>query len=403
MVIGLFNGRPKQRRIPERLWGMSIQSLTGFNAAVPTPYHDLGQSVFRLWDTDTTWRRLEPAKGGYNTSRLDGLLSIAEANGLFVLYTMGQAPAFATGGTPGGPYTGSGIYNNKVPSLTDWADHVAWISSTYAGRIHAYELWNECDITDFWAGSIADLMGLIEVAVPIIRANDPDALIIGPSFTGGNAPKIYIDLYAQAGLGALVDGFAYHSYVFPLQPEAIIGQAALARAAMVRHGLSDKLLWQTECSWYTYYDETSAFVDKYQAGGAAMSNEIAASYLVRMYLGGIAAGFDCHVFYGMDYPYSHIRVLNFSDKTQVLPAGNALRFCAETLRDMVFIGVRQDDALWTYSFFGVGGPLKVLFCQDRRSIAMDTTGFDLVTDVTGDPVEKSTSAIITMSPLYCWE
>ena len=41
----------------------------------------------RLWDTHTTWNDLEPSKGAYNWSLLDGYLALAQAHNVDVLYT----------------------------------------------------------------------------------------------------------------------------------------------------------------------------------------------------------------------------------------------------------------------------------------------------------------------------
>src|SRR5271167_1069568 len=159
--------------IPASYFGLHIHHLS-----YPTPstsWPDVPVPAWRLWDAAVTWPFLEPAKGQWQFDRLDGYLSLAEKHGTTVLLTLGMSPGWANGGSkPTAP----------PQDIDDWRAYVTTVASRYKGRIPAYEVWNEPNLTDFWTGTTDQLIALTKAAAEIIHSVDPKAIVVSPAPTG---------------------------------------------------------------------------------------------------------------------------------------------------------------------------------------------------------------------------
>ena len=72
----------------------------------------------------------------------------------------------------------------SVPvSFSALDDFMAAGVDRYAGRITAYQIWNEALLKMFWQGSPAQMAELTERACRIIKERDPAALVVGASTT----------------------------------------------------------------------------------------------------------------------------------------------------------------------------------------------------------------------------
>jgi hypothetical protein len=130
----------------------------------------------RLWDTGTTWRRIETSPGHYNWTRLDSLVSAAQEHGVRVMLVLGMTPAF---------YADS----RTVPptDLTHFRDYVRAAMERYrdfGGRrgVAAYQVWNEGNVSAFWTGTPHQLAELTAVVDRVRDQVDPAARVVAPSF-----------------------------------------------------------------------------------------------------------------------------------------------------------------------------------------------------------------------------
>ena len=57
----------------------------------------------RLWDTDTTWRNMNPRDGVYNWSELDRWLAVSGKGGNDLVYTFGSVPGWVSSVTSSAP------------------------------------------------------------------------------------------------------------------------------------------------------------------------------------------------------------------------------------------------------------------------------------------------------------
>ena len=162
----------------------------------------------RLWDDAVKWGQINTADGVYDWSGLDKWLDRASGQNMDVLYTFGDTPQFATQGPPPGMCLTPSGYSCMVPSDVNadgtgsdayFSNFVTAIVTHAAGRIAYYELWNEPDCTCFFNGTTAQLVRMSKDASAIIRALDPNAKILSPSYHQYSMTTKFDDYVAQGG------------------------------------------------------------------------------------------------------------------------------------------------------------------------------------------------------------
>ena len=271
--------------VPNSFFGMHIHRTSNY----PTvPIGALGKG------SCVDWEYVEPSRGTYNWSTLDGYVNAAAANGVDIFYSNGGVPSWAitdhSSCVPSG--CGGPQFCAKIPdSIADWQNFYTALVTRYKGRIKYYELWNEPYMT-YGNGiglSPSDAVVLTTAAYNIIRANDPTAQIITPSMDG-QYPS-YAASYFAAGGPTAVDIASLHAYPDPFnssadRPETIsLGHYLYPKAlqSVISQYLPGKPLWDTEGSWnrtgrgnFTTPDQQAAFIARWYI--LHWSNGISRSY-----------------------------------------------------------------------------------------------------------------------------
>jgi hypothetical protein len=213
----------------------------------------------------TLWSYVETSRGVYDWSRLDAYVNLAQANGVKMMQSAEGIPEWAAADLrtchvpfAGAPPKCSGMVSN----IQDWDDFVTAMVTRYKGRIAAYELWNEP--TNYTTIATADMVTLTQHFHDKIRALDPTALIISPSYTVGTA----LDAYFAAGGTRDVDALSFHAYPDSRGDAELIVRSwtSSVRAVMAKYGLATKPLWNTEAGWggeVTDPDLQAAFIARY--------------------------------------------------------------------------------------------------------------------------------------------
>ena len=131
------------------------------------------------------WSEVEPSPGQWDWGTADFIVDRARVNGQQVLYILSGAPAWACGCTNGAA---------RPADVELWKRFVAAVVGHMKGRVAAYEIWNEPDLTGnstYGVGWDADVdaypryVDYLVEASRIIRAKDPAARVVGPSLSGG--------------------------------------------------------------------------------------------------------------------------------------------------------------------------------------------------------------------------
>jgi len=156
--------------------------MIGMHFTSPQDNDPVGEVTHvRLWDCGVTWKDIHTAPDSYNWARMDMLMDKYE--GKHITYVIAATPQWAAS-DPNAPHAAPwlGAGSNSLPGdlNASWKPFVANLSQRYAGRIKAYEIWNEPQLADFmypWDQKNRNLLAqMTKDAIRIIKGNDPAAL-----------------------------------------------------------------------------------------------------------------------------------------------------------------------------------------------------------------------------------
>lgn len=246
-----------------------------------------------------SWQDIEGAgKGQFNWTNTDRIVDQVEAYGLKLIVRLSEDPdrPFWAGSAPGN----AGLF----------AEFAGAVARRYAGRIYAYQVWNEPNLAREWGGKRPDPAGyarLLKGAYAAIKAADPNAIVV----TAGMAPtgtdseiampddKFYDLMYQAMGgnSNGYFDMLGVHGAGFAAAPEVSPDETAAnkvpyggerffafrrvedIRAIMVRYGDANKKVVVLEFGWTTDNRPDSPYY--WHGAGAGITEELKGKYLVR--------------------------------------------------------------------------------------------------------------------------
>ncbi len=202
----------------------------------------------RIWDTNmqdptderryltTSWADTHHGRSVFHFPVLDAIVSEASQGGRPVAYCFGHRPTWVS----------------DEAYLDEWGEFVTALVRRYRGRITAYGLWNEPNNR----GSSLELSGrtlagMAAIAYPIIKANDPGALVLSPEYNNNGAKDF--DEFCQYGGSAHFDALTVHLYCdpgygVPARQGGLFEMMAAFRKVAERYGSADRPIWNTEFS-----------------------------------------------------------------------------------------------------------------------------------------------------------
>ena len=215
------------------------------------------------------WAGINPIPGYYNWSQSDYMINAADARGMGVLAVIVTTPGWAT--DPSAP----GVYGHPA-SPADFGAFAGLAAQRYAGKVGAYEIWNEPNAAPYY-GPQPDPAGyteLLKAAYPAIKAADPDATVVGgvvgSTITYENYtlnPVTFVDEMYQSGAQGYFDALSFHPYQYTTpfsqgayNPNNPIVQLDDIHNLMVANGDAGKSIWASE-----YGEPTSVGGDVQQA------------------------------------------------------------------------------------------------------------------------------------------
>jgi hypothetical protein len=222
-------------------FGLHVHGVKNGNPWPKVPF-----GFIRLWDSNTTWREIEPEKGSWRFQVLDRYVQLAENAGVEVLLTLGQTPAWAAL-NPLSPSPYAAGASSPPRNFDDWREYVIALAKRYKGRIRHWEVWNEINVKHFWSGDYTTMVRMEQIAAVAFKSVDPDNFLLSPSIQGGGYNMLA--KYFAAGGGYYADGVSYHFYAPKNEPEVLGDRIQRVREIMKRYGLKNKPLWNTEMGW----------------------------------------------------------------------------------------------------------------------------------------------------------
>jgi hypothetical protein len=165
------------------------------------------------------WDDLEPIQGQWNFTQSDVLLDLMDERGLRVVARLSDAPEWSHPNIEGEKDTD---YIDAPPDdFALWATYCRTVAERYRGRIGAYQIWNEPNLSREWGNrepNAAGYVALLQVCSDAIRAVDPDAILIsaGLAPTGtydatAHPDDIYLQGLYDAGFEQYVDVVGMHA------------------------------------------------------------------------------------------------------------------------------------------------------------------------------------------------
>jgi ribosomal protein L24E len=228
---------------------------------------------------DIGWAAWEEAGKGqvsqWQADLLDRVVAAAEARNIDVLGTLWRTPAWANGGK-----------DTATPptDLNEYARFAKYIAERYRGRIAAWEVWNEPNMDDFWAGADpVKYAAMARAAYPAFKAGDPNAKVVIGSVSQNDTA--WLARMYDAGVQGSYDVLSTHPYQGPSDapPEVldngnfwIMDHVGAVRSLMVARGDSAKSIWATEFGWSSHANTGSE-----PSWSKGVSESAQADYLVR--------------------------------------------------------------------------------------------------------------------------
>lgn len=255
---------------------------------------------FRWVKQELPWRELEgQAKGVWQWATADRIMDQIDAHGLHVIVRLGAQPAWAS--------------QTPLPELgppdhmQDFYDYVYAVASRYKGRVEAYQIWNEPNLSREWGNrppNPAEYADMLKAGYQAVKAADPQAVVISAGLAPTTRhdsvamPDIYfIQGMYEAGAAPYFDALGVHASGYKAPPEtdpAVVAQTPElnnndsgseelrrvycfrhvedVRELMVRNGDADKKIVVLEFGWtidprpdspYRWHAVTPEQQDKY--------------------------------------------------------------------------------------------------------------------------------------------
>jgi polysaccharide biosynthesis protein PslG len=262
--------------------GVNLNGLSPSNVAEASA---LGAHWVRVF---APWPDLEPSPGVHSAfwfAQYDRLLG-SLPKGTHAILDFVDTPSWESG---------SAAANAPPSNPADYANILHFLAQRWAGKVAAYEIWNEEDASRWWIGAPdpAAYTRLLQAAYPAVKSADPAAEVVLGGLTG-NDYNFLEGVYQNGGKGYF-DAVGVHTdtacdvnspFVFlrdadgQLDPDSFIGYREV-HATELSNG-DDKPIWMTEMSWRTTSAECSegAFAGQKLQG---VSDAQQATYLSQAY------------------------------------------------------------------------------------------------------------------------
>lgn len=295
---------PAGQGIPPEYFGLDV--FTTVFSGTPWPSFSFGS--LRLWDSGTSWLKINIGDGVYDFSQLDAWLQTAQQQGVKdILYTFAETPAWASSNPtdqtcvdpsspPGACDPPSDLNVDGTGADQIWKNFVTAIvthnqQSSFA-HITAWEMWNEPTIPKEWNGTVAQLARMSQDACTIIKTADPSALVTTPApvttsvITSAEwmsqyitATQTFSSTVCPAPAANVVTFHGYLAGTGTSDPEKILDTiTSMVSLQQATPGVSSTPLWDTESDW--------------GRNGNLPNPDLDAAFLARFYLlqwsGGVA-------------------------------------------------------------------------------------------------------------------
>lgn len=166
------------------------------------------------------WKDLETQPDEWDWEQADRILEEIEKRDLRLIARLGQVPLWAQP-DPDDVVNIDDSHDALPQNMEDWHNYCFRVAERYRGRIVAYQIWNEPNLTREWGGEPPNpegYVGLLAECSQAIRQADPNAILIsaGLAPTGTNDASatpddIYLDQLYRYNFQQYIDVVGVHA------------------------------------------------------------------------------------------------------------------------------------------------------------------------------------------------
>jgi len=267
--------------LPNALMGDGCGVNIHFTHFTPDGLRMFQESGFKVARMDIVWDAVEQTKGVYNFDDYDALVDDLTRMHVRPLLIIDYSSRYYDNGV--GPYTDEG--------RAAYARYAAAAAAHFKGKHIIWEIWNEPNLTnwlpkdnpDDWKAksNVNSYIGIVKAATAAIRKADPDAVILA-----GVTCRVeldYIEAILRSGAMNGVSALSVHPYR-ENNPETAADDYSAMRALIARYTLPGQPMLPIISSEWGY-------------SSSNVSEQCQAAYIIREYLGNVAAGVNTSVFY----------------------------------------------------------------------------------------------------------
>jgi polysaccharide biosynthesis protein PslG len=215
------------------------------------------------------WEQVEPVAKGQTTdpnsgtstwAKFDDIVDRSSQAGTQIMLRLDTSPRWAL---PAGASDGF----SPPANVEDYFDFVGQVAARYRGRVAAYQVWNEPNLSNEWGGRAPDAAAyarLLRGASERIRAADPSARVVMAAMAPTRTESadalnelLYLQQLYEAGVSGTFDVLAVQAYGLRGGPDdprideadVTFSRPLLVRALMLRNGDGATPMWATEMGW----------------------------------------------------------------------------------------------------------------------------------------------------------
>ncbi|MFQ6133684.1 MAG: hypothetical protein ACE5R4_16705, partial [Armatimonadota bacterium] len=248
----------------------------------------------------------------------------------------------------------------------------------FAGRIVAWEPWNEPDIQPFWHELADRYAGVQKAAYLGFKAADPDLPVLSCSLCAG-ASGFAHNLF-ECGIADYYDIFNYHIYAAPKDYPHII-KAYLDLAG--QYGCGDRPAWLTEAGIRLKHEGEGLTWESQQRQAEFAAQSVAIS---------LASGTDRHFFFVLPhYPERGTQFGSLHADLSPRPGFVAVAAAADILGEAKYLGRYELEGCQAHAFDSGRQVVLAVWAEEEREVSLPVgRGKVEVADLLGKRLTVST-------------
>ena len=235
---------------------------------------ELGAKIVRV---QFRWDVLEPRRGSFNWNLMDYIVNtvVNRARPETILMSVMNTAAWAAPSDAGKDY-----WRTPPRDVEGYIDYLTKIVQRYKDRVAYWEIWIEPNLPNYWLGTAAEYVGLLQVSYSTIKAADPNANVLGGAVSGSDYE--YVRTLYSLGAKGYFDILSVHPYANPHAPSDIsvpekyyYPTAKKILDVMAENGEQDKPVWFAELAWAKDWSNWGGVTAEDQANYMKTSYDIA--------------------------------------------------------------------------------------------------------------------------------